>query len=612
MEKINNILKETGNTLLIVYILLLSIEILFQNIISKYINLEHIGIILFLIYLYVYIKEPYESKTKSLNYILILTITFLINHVMDITYISPSKFIMLLLLSLSFILLILNRYNLFKNIHIDINNRAIYVILVSLLLFNVISYTILTFTYVGNDEASYVYNAKLINEGKIPYKDFITRAPPVIYTYSAIMKIFGLDLIKIKIANVIFSTLSVLFIFLLGKTLADNKIGIITTIFYVFSLVRLSSIVTGTGILSNLFVLMAFYFFIKNKDNPLNLLVSGIFFSLAFFSRMIPILYFILLGLLLLILLIKQEDKRRCLKHIYFFFSGFIIPSVIIISYFSSYLHFIPALKLLTGIGSIAIKEANIPLLSSLRTINISFIFSIHLIIFSILYFMIPKKNKEILSSKNLTIIMVWLVPTVLFYFYYIFKRGFFLGYYLEILPVLCIISALYFKKLNLLDKEKTKFLLALLITILVISSMIVFPTKPFVKFGGPDYPFSSLIGSGVSFNTVKEVSNIIKERTNENDEILGGSLQWATESGRRQMLDISHPLAYTETSEVYTLYSIQTKKEVINYFRNHDIKIVIVDSHFSLAFNDLLDDVNTKYRLIKDIEGIKVYEKKS
>ena len=70
------------------------------------------------------------------------------------------------------------------------------------------------FTYSVSDENTYIYMAKAITEGQMPYKDFFYAHPPLhIFLLSIFYMIFGANIAVLKATGVISMIIAAFFIF---------------------------------------------------------------------------------------------------------------------------------------------------------------------------------------------------------------------------------------------------------------------------------------------------------------------------------------------------------------------------------------------------------------
>ena len=83
------------------------------------------------------------------------------------------------------------------------------------------------------DENTYYYMGKLITEGKVPYKDFFFAHPPLqIYLIAFIYRIFGFNIIALKLIPLISTLISAFFIFRITKEKFGNYAAIISSLLF--------------------------------------------------------------------------------------------------------------------------------------------------------------------------------------------------------------------------------------------------------------------------------------------------------------------------------------------------------------------------------------------
>jgi len=153
-----------------------------------------------------------------------------------------------------------------------------------------------------SDENVYFSLAKNVYSNYLPYKDFSFVHPPFqLFTISIFFKIFGLSLLSGKLVAIIFSSLSVLFLFLIGrkifeedrKALASSLFFIVFPAFIIFSDHEL-------GVWESIFFLLSSLYFLLDK----RYVISSLFFSASVFYRYLPILFFPLSAYL-------SEDRKK-------------------------------------------------------------------------------------------------------------------------------------------------------------------------------------------------------------------------------------------------------------------------------------------------------------
>ncbi|PIZ56967.1 hypothetical protein COY23_02095, partial [bacterium (Candidatus Torokbacteria) CG_4_10_14_0_2_um_filter_35_8] len=86
------------------------------------------------------------------------------------------------------------------------------------------------------DESGYLYDAKLINQGRVPYKDFFLAHPPLfIYLLSFFFKVTP-NISYIHFANILILSSIVVFIYLISFQITKkNKVALLSSFLYTFS-----------------------------------------------------------------------------------------------------------------------------------------------------------------------------------------------------------------------------------------------------------------------------------------------------------------------------------------------------------------------------------------
>lgn len=468
------------------------------------------------------------------------------------------------------------------------------------------------FYYIGADEGSYIYDALLLNQGFFPIKDFVTRALPQLYFYASFIKILGPHLWILKILNAIVSSLTVAAIYKIGEELEGKKVALIAALLYIISpLSFLSDTVTSTIIFEVALTAWGVYFlihYLKDKKEA-SLFFSGMLFAAGFLVRKIPAVFIIAAGFYLL--------KGKKIKSLRTFLAGIAIPILLATVILLPNLGLTQTFQVL-GPGLVVVQEARQTLAASLHYLKLGTILSGFLLAGIAAFFLIPREQKP---GKKINLLIFWIGALVLLYGFYTVKRGLTPKYLSELTAPFSLLAGLGFVRL-LEDTHKRhsergeesqpsifNISKILLVAITVLISLVAIKITPFGD-ESVGYPLMRIIGSGFSRQETKEIVRLIQTQTEENDVILGGSLHWATFSGRKQFLDISHPLIYEQEAEVYTLYNAPDEQEIKEIFINQGPKLVLRDLHFELAFDFLIPELEHYYRKIYETKNVGVYKR--
>jgi len=184
------------------------------------------------------------------------------------------------------------------------------------------------------DEGQLIYDAHLMNSGLIPFIDFSTRSPLILYFLIALEKLLGgYSLLNSKILISFFMSLSILMVYLISnKTYNNKRISFISClVFTATPYLMFYSYVLHVSQSLILFLLITFYFFtiyIKDK-NIYALILTSFFMVLSFLTRRETIIY---IPLFLVFIFYINKGLKNKIKSI-FNFSFFAIIFFIIISW---------------------------------------------------------------------------------------------------------------------------------------------------------------------------------------------------------------------------------------------------------------------------------------
>ncbi|MCL4460046.1 MAG: glycosyltransferase family 39 protein [Chloroflexi bacterium] len=477
-----------------------------------------------------------------------------------------------------------------------------------LLILYLIIRLILAFTYVENDEANLVYDAKLIVEGKVPLKDFLARGIPLIYFYAIFVKLFGANLYVIKVLNAFLSTGTLLAIYLIGAALHSRKAGLIAaSLFAVSPISLLTNIVTSVSLGASFPVALGTYFFIKSEggESKPNLFIAGILFSIAYFIRGSAGVYIFLLVLLFIFSSLRPRPRLLITQMLWFTLGG-MIPATIIWLFFTWQLGFPAGIIQSHDLVGVFLPMERLGLATSLASIWLTAVMSIYLLALTVAGLAFTPMARP---RWGAIVIWIWLLSYLGSYIILGFHRGFsaqFSGEFIAPLSLLAALFITHFQEMAIESGAKTAFIV--ITTSLVLICTLTLPVRPFfVKEG--TLTFVELLGSGVTAETTNKVATYIREHSGPNDEIAVGALQYATQSGRRQMLDLAHAISYNGQNPGVERLKIHPLAEIISYFASHPVRYLIEDD-LRPAFPYLDDIKELNYKLVATINGVRIYER--
>jgi len=379
--------------------------------------------------------------------------------------------------------------------------------------------------FFDSDEVRLLYDASLINSGFIPYIDFASRAPLLIYFLSVFTK-FGIrNIYFYYLMSSLMIMFSAFFLFKITDEIFNKKVAFLTLFSFLINPMLINMIYIKTQTYSIPLVLLSTFLFIKYKKDK---------------KRFYLILSLSTLGAAILI----RESSVFVLLPIFWFDYVFERTSIIrkIIGWGKisltsvlPYLFFQLLVFANSGYRNLPLpnksffigKEKLSQLLilpNYLSPLFVAIIFSTSIYLVFILFQ--NRKN----NLKYLFPIMALISLSVL-YFYELLRHGFWPEYILEFLPYLSMIMGLF---LYFLAEEKREKLILMIITLLV---SIALPQEIFRRSFGI-FPIEPII---------REIIPII-DNSGKKIEILAGSPIYAFLSANDNVLHYSH-LYYDDKS---------------------------------------------------------------
>ena len=293
------------------------------------------------------------------------------------------------------------------------------------------------------DENVYYYMAKLVSEGKVPYKDFFYAHPPLhTYILAIVYKIFGFNIVALKMVPLASSLVTSFFVFKIAKEKFGNYEALAALALFLFSYTVMFNSVFSFGIMTaTLFLTIGFYFLtIKN-----NYLIAGIFFAIAGMTRLLA-----LIPAVIAVLFILFSNRRNFVKLSSSFLLLFLLANFFfIMTSGSSYTDSVYKYHFMKTFSA----ENNLKEYSDIIKLNWVLFLSASLIIF-------------IKEKRNMGIFAVCAFSYLVFL---IFLKKIFGFYFIAVFPLLAIIGGYsiitLFRKLSFNKKIKTgiSILLALI-----------------------------------------------------------------------------------------------------------------------------------------------------
>ena len=165
-----------------------------------------------------------------------------------------------------------------------------------------------------SDENIYFSMGKSVSQGKLPYTGFDFVHPPFqLYILAFLFKLFGSSLLAAKTLSIIASSLSAYLVFLISKKLFNEKIALLSSVFFLIDPSFLAFSDQGYGIWEPLCLfLLSTYLILKDKIN-----LSALVFASSLFFRYIAVIYLPFLIILMIL------EKKKIRKFIFAFLIAF-------------------------------------------------------------------------------------------------------------------------------------------------------------------------------------------------------------------------------------------------------------------------------------------------
>ncbi len=139
--------------------------------------------------------------------------------------------------------------------------------------------------YTVTDENIYYYQAMLVAQGKMPYKEFFFAHPPFHILIPALLfRVFGFHLLLAKAISITAGLGAGIMVLLTGKRLGGRLVGLAAAIVYLFSFAVLNASINMTGMNLTVFFLMTGIYLVISGRPGLGGLAVGAAMSTGFYS----------------------------------------------------------------------------------------------------------------------------------------------------------------------------------------------------------------------------------------------------------------------------------------------------------------------------------------
>lgn len=495
------------------------------------------------------------------------------------------------------------------------------------------------------DEGQFVYDARLLNEGFTPFVDWVTRCPLLLSLIGASIKVFGYDLMAGKLVSIFFTVLTGYLLYRLGKELYSTRVGIIACALYLFMpFVIYSTIVTKEEPTQAFFVVLSMYMLTLGLRSGRSrfFFLNGLFIGVAFLVRRSSLAYLpleplfllvfyrqlgvvvkkqslILVGVLVGILPLVYIPVLTDWKWTNLMYglggdggghdsSGFGNAKVV----FNTLVLAMPLILLTLSfiLAEIRRRWAHVSARHNLAIASCFVLLFVTFLVFSFEEYgdswnMIPLSAEfkiiagillglglvsiyRLISGGNLAesgarfsshLLFYWLGSIVLFYI--VFMEAWFANYFLELVPPLCIMSAVVLSSAYARFSERRRacqgayFRLSFQLIVIFLIGCVIFSG---VLLGAADQDSRSW-----SMHDIDEVGEYVSQHTSEGEEIFTMGTAFAVAADRPVVLHISHQSLYQGKEEYPLSYDpsgIMPKvSDIVSYLQENNVRYAVMDS---------------------------------
>lgn len=494
------------------------------------------------------------------------------------------------------------------------------------------------------DEGQWIYDARLLSDGLIPFVDWTTRAPLLLGFLAASIKVFGYNLIAGSLVSIFFTILTGYLLYRVGNELYSKRVGLIACALYLFMpfVIYWTTATLGEPVQA-FFIVLSMYMLILGLKSGQNkfFFLNGLFIAAAFLIRRSSLIY---LPFEPLFLLLFYKQLRVVIKKEFIILAGTLVGilpllyiplltdwrwanfvygwgglelvsqssaidmwkvafntvvltmplvllplSFIIVEVRKSWarLSARPGFLLIVGFvllfaGFLAFSFLQygdcwnmIPLSSEAKIIS-GILFCIGL---ASIYSLISRSNvPKVNGGFSHQLLFYWLGSICLFYF--IFMRAWLTNYFLELVPPLCIMSAVIISSVYSGFSSGRRASQAAFFRLS--SPMLVVFLIGSVIFSGVVLGTAHQYARSWSMDDINEVAEYISQHTSEGEEVFTMGTAFAVAANRPVVLNISHQAIYQGVEENPVPYDpfgvIPKVSEIVSYIQEHNVRYIIMD----------------------------------
>lgn len=425
-------------------------------------------------------------------------------------------------------------------------NFSLFVMFLFCLILGVYLYLNIHNSTIDSDEIRLLFDAKLITQGIVPFKEFNARAPVLIYLMAFLYHFWGIKIVYYRIFTAIIAWGSSVFLYLISKRFFSQRKALLVSLIYAALPVTLNFLYIKTETFSVFLGLLSVLLFILSRESIKNnylRYISHLAMLLALLVRPTAILFYIFHFAIVTHSLNKEkwknELKRLCFE-VFSTVSVFLVSTLIFFRSHNSLLY------------TNTFKDFNVDYYSFSRFLLTPYYISLTIIICSSIMLLDLFQNQLRNKSKLLIAMTLMLITLSIIYIINTFLLGFWPQYYMDFAVPFAILAAygiIYIPKVS----DKSKFVSVALTIIIFIS---------FLQSYKPLYEYFHRINLSLSY--LQQTSKVIDSNTNNGAIIFSGNPEFALISNRKQFLNLSHSYYDPKTVEFVTQKINQQKPSLI------------------------------------------------
>ena len=485
-----------------------------------------------------------------------------------------------------------------------IQNQLKFGILLALVFFIFYSVYSIFFGHIAMEEAAYTYAAKLVREGKVPYTDFFyPQAPLLPYLYAAFQFAVGDSLILNRFISLFFSALTFFLIYKIAKNkngLTASLIALSLFVSNVFTLTRYTAVLIYAS--TSFFIILSVFFATKKKT------ILNIFFSLLAMAAGVAIRISVLPAFIILAFYFFFKNKGGLRKifvvaasavTILIFFLPFIIADFDRF-YFDIITYQINTTKYYTIFEDISAFRWNLGktlLVSGLIENFFSAIITAGALIIYYFIILVNKRKhlKEFFKNYHFEILLILLILSL--FAVHLAPNRPYTAYFTIIVPLCAVFFGISFSKIlnQIQNKGVKKGLISFFIFIIIISPIMV--SERTILNVNP-------------FKTVAEASDFIKKNTPEGSKVLTLSVLPAL-SSNRELLPFTERGNYLYfprlPKPIVKNYKLLDAETLISYINNKKASAIAADSRY--FYQKRVSNAKEEFQAIKKALKNNYYE---